>query len=95
MKQTEKYPWRLQYQWKNPIAFEKYCIRASKDFYTPKWFNGAGKYNSLEHAKKKLYREFIDPYFDAIVGGRNWRIFNKETQESFTVIIEAKSITLI
>lgn len=87
--------WRLQYQWKSLIDYNRYSIRSSKDPYTPKWFNGYSSYKDPKDAKKKLHRDFIDPYFDAIVGGRNWRIFNKETQESLTVIIEAKSVILI
>lgn len=86
--------WRLQYQWKSIADFNRYSIRANKDTYTTKWFNGHTRYEDLEKAKKGLYRELVEPYFDAIVGGRNWRLYNTVTSDTVGITIENKQITL-
>jgi len=88
-------PWRLQYRWKSSEDFNKYSIRANRDAYTSRWFNGYGRYSDPEHVKKSLYRTLIDPFFDTVRGGREWRIINKETKKVFMVHIENKEIILI
>lgn len=95
MKKKTLKPWRLEYQWKSLEDYHRYCIRADKDAYTSGWFKGYTKYENLEMAQKGLQREFIDPYYDAIAGGRNWRLFNTVTEEIVTIIIEKTKIILI
>lgn len=95
MKKQEVRSWRLEYQWDSPKSFDKHCVKSRNLPYTNKWFNGKGRYRTLEKAHQGLRRRFQDPYFVALVIGRNWRLRNIETGEQREVIIKKNQIIIL
>lgn len=58
------------------------------------WKPHFSKYTDPDHAKHQLEKELRGWFGDRMFKGRNWRIFNKETQQNLAVKIEDKTITL-
>ena len=94
-KKPNNRPWILQMQWKSQVDFEKYSYKARNRQYKSEWENWFRKYANTDQAKEHLTNEIQDPNYEIYFIGRNWRLFNKETQEIVSIIMENKTITLI
>jgi len=80
-------------QWKSADDYEKYCYKARTILFISRWENWTRNFADVAIAKIKLQRELDDGIYDFFIG-RNWRLFNKQTQKILSVIIEGKTIIL-
>ncbi len=94
MKTPDPRPWILQMQWKSEQEYQKFSYKSTNRPFRREWDNWTRKFRDPEHAKEMLTKDLKDSVYD-FFQGRNWRIFNKETQAVLYVIIENDTITLI